>query len=104
MNHSHWCTGCNPHHSFRCSEPCDNAVVHPCKHHMTPSQKFVADLLRNVNDQHLLALPAVDGIFHQGPMGTIILMNDEQGGQYWFTAEQRDFELARRAASAGCMA
>jgi hypothetical protein len=64
---------------------------------MTPSQRFIADLLRNVNDQHLLAMPSAEGTG-----GTIILMNDTgNGGQYWFTAEQRDFELARRAASAG---
>jgi hypothetical protein len=100
MTHSHWCIACNPHHSFPCSEPCDNAVVHACKKHMTPSQIFVADLLRNVNDKNLLAMPSVEGA-----MGTIILMNDEKtGGQYWFTAEQRDFELARRAASTGCLA
>jgi hypothetical protein len=67
---------------------------------MTPAQKFLADLLRNVSDKNLLALPSVEG-----SGGTIILMNDANtGGQYWFTSEQRDFELARRAAQAGCEA
>jgi hypothetical protein len=100
VHHSHWCVACDTHHSYPCSEPCDNAVVHPCKKHMTPSQKFVADILRNVHDHHLLAMPAVES-----SNGAVILMNDpENGGQFWFTAEQRDEELARRAASAGCMA
>lgn len=58
---------------------------------MNQTQKFVADRLRHLSDHELLGLPGI----------VILLNNTETGEQFWFTAEQRDCELARRADIAG---
>ena len=67
---------------------------------MTPAQQFVSNLLKDIPDQQLLRMQTVES-----SGGTVILMTDSaNGGQYFFTIEQRDFELALRAAKSGCQA
>lgn len=64
---------------------------------MTLAQKFIAHALRNATDKDILSLP----LLGQGQNTIILLTASDTGEQFWLTCEQRDFELARRAAARG---
>jgi hypothetical protein len=64
---------------------------------LTPTQRFVAHVFRNCSDSELCRVQ-----FLQGKI--ILLTDSETSAQVWVTEQQRDEELARRAAAKGCCA